>query len=409
VQNFPVELHVWDFTLPDAAHASQWTETDPFGYMVGCNTIDTVRPKSCYTGSSCVANQSSPDCWKPPPGPGIKPATTKPCLQSSVVDAAYQNLFGHRHNRAVWMNSWGFDSGVGLTIANDTQSMELDTAAFDRKMESLVEMGYRDLKLPIPGCYSAGSCMIRLTPNATFTFVNSSVASFESDTGRSWWGTCEPAESFRPPGWDGGAPYPHSQGIPCASQPPIRVAIWQNQSLNAPSKKNASVPAWKNQDVGDPVDFNPEFVRLFTMMMRPMVAHLRERGWINRTFAFVDDETPWPCYNNGVNFTVNSWVKVAKLFKSLDPTIRIQQDLSPASDKGPTWKAVEPLVDAWLLQGGQITGFARHWDHPDERVEGALELISTARKDGKEVYMCECMAACSTAARAGCLSDICRL
>jgi hypothetical protein len=70
---------------------------------------------------------------------------------------------------------------------------------------------------------------------------------------------------------------------------------------------------------------------------------------------------------------------------------------------------VEPLVDAWLLQGGQITGFARHWDHPDERVEGALELISTARKDGKEVYMCECMAACSTAARAGCLSDICRL
>ena len=80
---------------------------------------------------------------------------------------------------------------------------------------------------------------------------------------------------------------------------------------------------------------------------------------------------------------------MAKLFKSLDPTIRIQQDLSPASDKGPTWKAVEPLVDAWLLQGGQITGFARHWDHPDERVESALELVSTARKDGKQVYMCE--------------------
>jgi hypothetical protein len=116
VQNFPVVLHVWDFTLPDAAHASQWTETDPFGYMAGCNIIDTIRPKKCYTGSSCVANQSNPDCWKPPPGPGIKAPTTKPCLQSSVVDAAYQNLFDHRHNRVAWMDSWGFDSGAQKRI-----------------------------------------------------------------------------------------------------------------------------------------------------------------------------------------------------------------------------------------------------------------------------------------------------
>ena len=101
----------------------------------------------------------------------------------------------------------------------------------------------------------------------------------------------------------------------------------------------------------------------------------------------MDDETPWPCYNNGVNFTVNSWVMVAKLFKGLDPAIRIQQDLAPASDTGPTWKAVEPLVDAWLLQGGQITGFAAQWNDPDARLQQALELISTARKGGKMVTM----------------------
>jgi hypothetical protein len=295
VQSFPVALHVWDFTLPDAAHASQWTETDPFGYMVGCNIIDTVRPKSCYTGDSCITNQSSPECWKPPPGPGPKAATTKPCLQSSVVDGAYKNLFQHRHNRVAWMDSWGFDSGVGLMISNDSQSMTLETAAFDRKFASLLEMGYRDLKLPIPGCYSAGSCSIGLTPNATFTFVNSSVASYDPETGRAWWGTCEPAESWRPAGWDGGSPYPHSQGIPCASQPPIRVAVWQNKSLNAPSKKNASVPTWKNQDVGDTVEFNPEFLRLFRLMMEPLIKHMSAKGWVNRTFAFVDDETPWPC------------------------------------------------------------------------------------------------------------------
>ena len=28
--------------------------------------------------------------------------------------------------------------------------MALDTAAFDRKFESLLELGYRDLKLPVP-------------------------------------------------------------------------------------------------------------------------------------------------------------------------------------------------------------------------------------------------------------------
>ena len=378
VQKFPVAIQVWDFTLPDAAHASQWTETDPFGGVVGCNIIDTVRPKSCYRGESCNANQSSPDCYKRQNG------GTKPCLQTSVVDASYQNLADHRINRVAWMENWEFAAGVGLTIANDTRSMALDTAAFDRNFAKLVELGYRDLKLPLPGCFSAGSCQVTLTPNATFTFVNSSVASFDSETGRSWWGTCEPPR----PGSTSTAAYPKAQGIPCASQKPVTVRIWQNASLNAPSRKNASLPAWKTQDVGDSVDFNPEFLRLFRLMMQPLVAHMRAKGWINRTFAFVDDETPWPCYNNGYNFTVNSWVKVAQLYKSLDPAVRIQQDLAPASHTGPTWKAVEPLVDAWVLQGGQISGFAPQAPGIEDRVASALELIGAARRDGKQVYMC---------------------
>ena len=59
-----------------------------------------------------------------------------------------------------------------------------------------------------------------------------------------------------------------------------------------------------NQDVGDPVEFNPEFLRLFSLLMKPVVANLRAKGWINRTFAWVADEAPWPCYNHGINFTV---------------------------------------------------------------------------------------------------------
>ena len=54
---------------------------------------------------------------------------------------------------------------------------------------------------------------------------------------------------------------------------------------------------------------------------------------------------------------------------------------------GPTWKAVEPLVDAWVLQGGEITGFAPQLPGIEKRVASALELIGAARKDGKEVYM----------------------
>ena len=34
-----VRVRVYDFALPDAAHASQWTEADPFGNLVGCNTL----------------------------------------------------------------------------------------------------------------------------------------------------------------------------------------------------------------------------------------------------------------------------------------------------------------------------------------------------------------------------------
>ena len=77
----PVELRVWDFTLPDAAHASQWTEADPFGSLQSCNILDTVRPKNCAT------NHSN---W---------PHDEQPCLANSAVDARYAEMARHRINR----------------------------------------------------------------------------------------------------------------------------------------------------------------------------------------------------------------------------------------------------------------------------------------------------------------------
>ena len=201
------------------------------------------------------------------------------------------------------------------------------------------------------------------------------MASFESATGRGWWGSCEPPDARGQP--DTGYAFPESKGLPCLEFQPLIVPIWQNASLNAPSSRNQSVPAWKDQDIGDPVDFNPEFVRLFRLLMEPVVHHMRAKGWINRTFAWVDDETPWPSYNSGLNFTVNAWVQVAKLFKSLDPAIRIQQTLSPASPTDPTWQAVEPLVDAWTLQDEQINGFSPQL--PGIEARNAAALVSGIR------------------------------
>ena len=49
----------------------------------------------------------------------------------------------------------------------------------------------------------------------------------------------------------------------------------------------------QTQYVGDAVKLNPEFVRLFKLIMMPMAQHMREQGFINRTFAFLTDEPRW--------------------------------------------------------------------------------------------------------------------
>jgi hypothetical protein len=121
------------------------------------------------------------------------------------------------------------------------------------------------------------------------------------------------------------------------------VPIFQNASLNAPSHHNASQTVWQTQNVGDTVELNPEFVRLFRLVMEPMAKHMREKGWINRTFAYISDEPKWPIYKSsgGNNFTTNAYIAFTNLYRSLDPAIRVQQDLTPAANSA-TWKALLP-------------------------------------------------------------------
>ena len=341
--SFSVELQVLvrDFTLPDSAHASQWTEADPFGVLEACNTAGPPRPPHCPTNTTDF------------------PHNEHPCKTAAVVDAYYAQMANSRINRAVWMYDFDFAAGVGLKIAADTQSVWLDTKDFDANFENLIRLGYRDIRFPVPACLSGSSCGLiggaGISPNHTWVFGNS--------TG--WYGGCS-----------GHPPYSFNAVQTCVNGfPPqtLVVPIFQNASLNAPSRTNASLAVWQTQRVGDTVELNPEFVRLFRLVMEPMAKHMRAKGWINRTWAYISDEPKWPIYKaaGGSNFTTNAYIAFANLYRSLDPAIRVQQDLTPAADS-PTWKALLPVVDAWV------------WWQPKL---SSLPMIADARRAGKSAYM----------------------
>ena len=359
VVQHPIELQVYNFTLPDAAHASQWTESDPFGSLISCNTIaEAMRNPNC-----------------PPDNHTDFPKYMKPCLAASTVDAYYQEMAAHRVNRMAWVYDFDFANPVGLTIAPDAQSVVLDTEQFDATFTKLVAMGYRDIRFPTPACLTGSSCGLPaasgVSPNASWVFGNSSSG---------WYGNCITNST------DGTLRGGAASCVSGFSTRPIIVPIFKNASLNTPSERNASLASWQTQVVGDAVELNPEFVRLFRLIMVPMAKHMRAKGWINRTFAFITDEPRWPCYS-GTNFTVNAWVAMAKLYRSLDPSIRVQQDLTPQQD-GATWDAVSPYVDAWVWQEGQFQyGVQSGTGEKAKRIEAELGLVAKARKAGADAYI----------------------
>ena len=219
----------------------------------------------------------------------------------------------------------------------------------------MLALGYRDIRFPVPACLSGSTCGLNagagISSNLTWTFGNST-------------------------GWYGHCPRNHNAVQTCVNGfPPqtLVVPIFDNRSLNAPSAKNASLAAWQTQLVGDTVELNPEFVRLFRLVMEPMAQHMRERGWVNRTYAYISDEPKWPVYKaiGGSNFTTNAYIAFTRLYRSLDPAIRVQQDLTPAPNSA-TWQALLPVVDSWV------------WWQPKE---ANLPMIAEARKAGKSCYM----------------------
>eukprot|EP01049_Picozoa_sp_SAG25_P001649 SAG25_NODE_77_length_16915_cov_13.448204_2_plen_287_part_00 len=79
-------VRVRNFTLPTAAHASQWTEADPFAILEACNQAGlSPRPPGCPVNHTDFPHNESP------------------CKTMAVVDAYYSQMADARINRAVWM------------------------------------------------------------------------------------------------------------------------------------------------------------------------------------------------------------------------------------------------------------------------------------------------------------------
>ena len=180
-------------------------------------------------------------------------------------------------------------------------------------------------------------------PNATFTFVNSSVASFDWDTGRAWW-VPVPAEPK-----DGGVAYPHSKATLCLSTTNCSDSVAeqvfecakQEERFNTNVKTRRWRPGRIQSGIFATVQANDESAR---------EAH-ESKGWINRTFAFVDDETPRACHNNGVNFTVNSWPKWRSCSKASTPPFASSKICHLPLTRVPLGK----LLSRWSMLGwGQI-------------------------------------------------------
>ena len=247
-----IEVVVWNFTVPPPANASQWTEADPFGAIKMCNVLDDPYRESNL--SHCPGRNSTD-----------YPHNEEPCLPTSTVNLYWAEMARHRINRVAWMMTWDAMSSIGIWIADDTKSVTLDTAAFDKNMEMLIGMGYRDFRLPIPagsnGASNTFSTAGGVNPNVTWSFANST--HFNTSTGRGWWGN-------------------HGGSVLGLAIKHITVNMFDNATLNTPSKANASLLAWQTQKVGDPVALAPEFVRLFKLTMEPTVKHLRKKGWIDK-------------------------------------------------------------------------------------------------------------------------------
>ena len=232
-------------------------------------------------------------------GPG------QPVNNTQFDDACFENFREQRVNRYVWMPV----GGVTTKISADRTSVALDTAAFDRRVASLLGPGgVTDVRFPVP------------SGNSEWMF-----STIDGDWKQS-----------------------HSQTL---------NASWTFGSGDAP----VTVPVFVGANISH-AELNPEFVRLFKLVNTAIVAHLQSRGWLSRTVAAFTDEPHFAADAGELdrrllaegftaaqlnNFTRWAVVSVAKLWKGLHPRLRLQQtgdDPATLADSD-----MRSLVDIWVV------------------------------------------------------------
>jgi hypothetical protein len=257
--------------------------------------------------------------------------------EPKALRANYENFARHRVNSYVWM---AVTPTVIATISRDLTRVTLNTSAFDEQVAWLLAHGVKEIRFPPPGpCHSAWM--------------------------RSYLGYA-------------GKPLKYLQ-----SHTQTMNASWTFFSVDGVGPMHLPV------FVGDIANarMNPQFVSLFNLVNTAIAKHLGSKGWSDIAVAAFTDEPQFNASADSLkektglmqnfttaeinNFTRFAVTSVARLYKQLQPPVRLQQtagDPTVIADKD-----MRELVDRWLI------------NHEPYTLPGMAESLAALRKERPNV------------------------
>lgn len=285
-QTVVIKAILWDFAVPPPQEANQ--------FLGG--KFQAFLPSHIYfqKNSPSLAKMEAPE--------------------ATALRANYENFQSHRVNRYVWM---AVTPTVVTTISRDLSHVTLDTAAFDAEVEWLLANGVKEIRFPPPGpCHSAWMRSYLGHANQPLKYLQS-----------------------------------HTQTM---------NASWTFFTVEG--RGPLHLPVFIGADIAH-AQLNPLFVRLFKLVNNAIARHLEAKGWADIAVAAFTDEPMFNATeeslkrNTGLikefsaakinNFTRFAVVSVSRLYKELEPPIRLQQTIAdPAVVADPDMRQ---LVDYWLV------------------------------------------------------------
>ena len=201
---------------------------------------------------------------------------------------------------------------IELELSSDLKEMKLNTSRYDSMVRWLIERGIGSMVMPRPtGCGGLLKC-----------------------------GSSDPV------------PGDHTARA---------NAVWQFTS-------DVHLRIYDNKTDGT-CEINKRFEKVFRRMYQAVIKHLRSKGWLDRMYVVLQDEPAWDDPR-----TLCEWVAMAKLYKSLDPSIKIWQDRFPTQ----YLHDASPILE-------QVAGGA--WISDVPQFEADTKAIAQARAKGTKLYI----------------------